>query len=150
MRSARAVAAEWHEEEFGEEQEERARDSKIDEAREGVLELLEENNGSVYYIKQLQVLLEAKFYHWVVGRAIGELINEQAVGHEDAPLENGKATFLFHRSHRYRKRQIDESGEADRKVLSARGRARVRNVGGESVSGCADAVRFWVRKCGGE
>ncbi len=85
---------------------ERPRDSKIDRAKEEVVALLARNRESVYYIKQMQVLLEQDFFHWITGRAVGELIEERSVGHEDAILVGGKARFIFNKGHRYRARQI--------------------------------------------
>jgi len=57
-----------------------ARDVKIDGAKQLVLDFLSKNNEGVFYIKQLQVLLEETYYHWIVGRAVGELIGERAIG----------------------------------------------------------------------
>jgi hypothetical protein len=99
----------WDEQDYGRAQgEERPRDAKIDAAKKLVLEFLSNHTG-VFYIKQLQVLLEGNFYHWIVGRAVGELIDEDAVGSQKVPLKNGKAVFLFKRSLRYRQRRIKKA-----------------------------------------
>lgn len=86
--------------------EEHPRDSKIDEAKRRVRALLDASPRAVYYIKQLQVLFEGEFFHWITGRAVGELIGEGFVSYEDASLAKGKARFVFNKAHRYRIRQI--------------------------------------------
>ena len=118
----------WEEEEIHE-AEERTRDTKIDEAKDGVLKLLEENATSVFYIKQVQVLLEKRFFHWITGRGVGELIDEGGVGYEDVRLRNGKARFIFARGHRYRERQIKQA---------------VKAIEGYSVPNVARASGHWA------
>ncbi len=85
----------------------RRRDRKIDEARAAAQELLNRNRERVYYLRQIQVLLEKRFFHWIVGRAVGELVAEGRVGRDEVALKlAGTAKFVFHREHRYRKREI--------------------------------------------
>jgi hypothetical protein len=96
----------WDDEDFGLTREtERPRDPKIDGAKKLVLDFLTKNEG-VFYIKQLQVLLEGDYYHWIVGRAVGELLEERAIGSQEESLKTGKAVFLFRRGLRYRQRPI--------------------------------------------
>jgi hypothetical protein len=90
----------------GNEKEQRARDPEIDEAKKEVVALLQNRNKSVFFLKQLQVMLEAKFYHWIVGRGLRELIDEGIIAHESVFLKYGTATFVFNRKHRYPRRQI--------------------------------------------
>lgn len=101
----------WDDYEAGgsEEIQDHPRDPKIDQAKKRVRALLDENDRSVFYIKQLQVLLEGDFFHWITGRAVGELVLEGSVGYEDAALAKGKARFVFNRAHRYRIRQISRA-----------------------------------------
>src|SRR5262249_13263133 len=101
----------WNDEFPAEEiEEEHPRDSKIDQAKEEIVAHLDTNPESVYYIKQLQVLLEKQFFHWITGLAIGELIAEGSVGSEDASLADGRrARFVFAKGHRYRIRQIERA-----------------------------------------
>ena len=97
----------WDEEDWASpDQGERPRDRKIDGAKALISDFLSRNKRAVFYIKQLQVLLEGTYYHWIVGRAVGELIDEGAVGHQEVALKHGRAVFLFNRSLRYRQRQI--------------------------------------------
>lgn len=95
-----------------EEIQEHPRDAKIDQAKKSVRVLLDANSASVFYIKQLQVLLEREFFHWITGRAVGELVMEGSVGYEDAALAKGRARFVFNKSHRYRIRQITRAVQA--------------------------------------
>lgn len=96
----------------GEEEEGRRRDTKIDQAKAEIVAMLEANPETVYYIKQVQVLFEKEFFHWITGRAVGELIAEGTVGHEDVPLRHGKARFVFNTGHRYRVREIERAVSA--------------------------------------
>lgn len=98
----------WEEDSPSEPPGERPRDRKIDEAKKLVLRFLSDNEG-VFYIKQLQVLLEENFYHWIVGRAVGELIDDDAIGSQEVARKNGKAVFVFRKALRYRQRRIKKA-----------------------------------------
>ncbi len=87
-----------------------SRDPKTDEAKREVSQLLASNRQSVFYVKQLQVKFESRFYHWITARAVKELVLEGSVGAEDVPLKvGGRARFIFARGHRYRSRQVERA-----------------------------------------
>jgi hypothetical protein len=88
-----------------------SRDTKIDEAKDRILTVMGAEDKRVFFIKQLQVMLEGEFYHWIVGRAVGELVEEKRIGHENVRLRHGKASFLYSRRHRYPRRQIRKAAE---------------------------------------
>ncbi len=87
------------------------RDKKIDEAKSFVLEFFKTNNKQVFYIKQLEVIFEKKFFHWITSRALGELVGEGYLGMVEMPLsvEGTRVKFLFDRKNRYYKREIKKS-----------------------------------------
>jgi len=83
------------------------RDIKIDEARETLLDFFNEHDEGVYYLKQLEVFFEKKFFHWLIAKAVNELIEEGLLGKEEAPLQKGTSLkFVFNKSLRYYKRPI--------------------------------------------
>jgi len=104
-------ALSYHEPEDSEHQE-RPRDPVIDEARSAVEGYVKRDLTTVYYLKQLQVIFERKFYHWITAKAIGELVAERRLRDSFVPLravageENAKVRFIFHPKNRYTKRII--------------------------------------------
>lgn len=125
--------------------EEYERDYKIDEAKEELEEFFEERSRDVFYLRQLQVFHEKQFFHWITADAVNELIEEKILGSETVPLggsqEQTRVKFVFHRSHRYYKRQITRSLEvirayADETVARACGRqAEVLFLNGLAMKG---------------
>ena len=88
----------------------RRRDRKIDEAKTVLLgELFVSEPERVFYERQIEVLYERRFYHWITGRALGELVAEGKVGSALVPLVGAtKLRFYWSRKLRYWKRQADE------------------------------------------
>jgi hypothetical protein len=87
------------------------RDTKIDEAKEYVKNFFKENKKRVFYMKQLEVRFEKKFFHWITARALGELIAEGFLRMVEMPLsvEGTRVKFLFDPQNRYYKRPIKKS-----------------------------------------
>ena len=88
-----------------EEGEAKPRDEKTDLAKTAVLERIQSENR-VFYVQQLQVLHERDFFHWITGRAIRELVDEQriqAFWGELAPDVNIR--LIVRRSYRHWKRE---------------------------------------------
>jgi hypothetical protein len=68
-------------------------------------ELFRSNRDRVYFSRQLQVLFEDEFFHWVTSRALGDLLRSREVRTEDRPLSwGGFISLYWHRSYRYYKR----------------------------------------------
>ncbi|WP_242342705.1 hypothetical protein [Anaeromyxobacter terrae] len=83
------------------------RDPMTDVAKGEILEHLAANVGRVFYSRQLEVLLERKFFHWVTSRAIRELISERVFAVEPVKLgEKTEVRFLVPKGVRYYKRII--------------------------------------------
>ena len=60
----------------------------------------------VFYQRQLAVLHEKAYFHWITSRALRELINAGEIGHEDTKLANGAdITLVWNRRYRYVQRE---------------------------------------------
>jgi hypothetical protein len=75
-------------------------------AREAVRELFETHRERVFYSRQIEVLFEDRFFHWVTNRAVRALTSEGVIVADDrvVPSTNGAITLLWHRSYRYPRR----------------------------------------------
>ncbi len=95
-----------------EQEDERPRDAAIDRAKQAIEELLGERSREVFYGRQVEILLERRFFHWITSFALRELIGEGEIGRERVELEAGGnvwVQFVFSRGHRYRRRQISRA-----------------------------------------
>ncbi len=78
------------------------------EAQEDIKSLYESNRNSVYYVRQLQVKFEKKYYHWITHNALMQLYKYGYLKEITMPREKGTSTHFFvHRSNRYPKREIN-------------------------------------------
>lgn len=85
---------------------ERPRDAKVDEAKEFLLEeVFGKNEERVFYGRQLEVMVERKFYHWITSQALGELVRDGEILSEKLPVRAGlEARFYWTKKVRYWKR----------------------------------------------
>jgi len=84
-------------------------DSYFLRAQEDIKELYENDRESVYYIRQIQVKFEKKYYHWITNNAIIGLYKMGYLRDIRIPREAGTSTRYFvHRSNRYAKRKISK------------------------------------------
>ncbi|MBI2486558.1 MAG: hypothetical protein HYW01_06300 [Deltaproteobacteria bacterium] len=90
------------------------------EAREELTNFFEENSTEVFYSKQVEVIFEKKYYHWVTNRALRFLEGSILNSYQRKLEFGGTAKFYYHNSNRYYKRNInkaakliDEFSEAD-------------------------------------
>jgi hypothetical protein len=66
---------------------------------------------SVLYQRQLQVMFEGKYFHWITVRALSELVQEGTLAADQLPLpRTGTITFYRSVGYRYWKRDADEVG----------------------------------------
>ncbi|MBU1999432.1 MAG: hypothetical protein KKE64_08085 [Candidatus Omnitrophica bacterium] len=81
------------------------------QAKEDIKSLYEEDRGKVFYIRQLQVKFEKKYFHWITYNAIKSLISEKYLKSVPVPVTSSgtEIQFLVHYSNRYPKRDINES-----------------------------------------
>lgn len=86
-------------------------DHVVDEAKDFLKGFFRENKEKVYYFKQLEVMFEKPFFHWVTARAIKELVDEGYLGLVEQPLiEKTRVNFVFGPAGwRYYKRAMKES-----------------------------------------
>jgi hypothetical protein len=74
-------------------------------ARDTLTVLFDERRRRVFFANQLAVLNERRFFHWVTSRAIDDLIGEGVIATETRQLSaGGEMKLLWHKSHRYCKR----------------------------------------------
>jgi hypothetical protein len=88
---------------------ERPRDGYVDSAKGELKKFFSENPESVFYQRQIQVLFEKPYFHWITVRALVELVQEGTIVSEEIPLP-GTGTMVFYRlpTYRYWKRDADE------------------------------------------
>lgn len=93
--------------EEAEEYEQYVPDSYFEEAQGEIRKLYEDDKESVFYLRQLQVKLEKKYFHWVTNNALLGLLK---IGYlKDYRVEKSKGTstrYFIHRSNRYPVRAI--------------------------------------------
>ncbi len=82
-------------------------DAKTQIVKGLILERFEKEPLKVYFQRQLEVLYEKPWFHWVTDRAINELVSEGKIKVEYYPIKVGahhdKVKVLIHKSNRYYK-----------------------------------------------
>jgi hypothetical protein len=80
-------------------------DSEEAKARARLIGHFEDNPESVYYSRQLEVMFEREYFHWVTNRAIRRLVEEGRIISEPRKLGLGsEIKLLWHRKFRFYKR----------------------------------------------
>src|SRR5579864_1591070 len=83
-------------------------DTEEDKARARLIAHFEDNPENVFYSRQLEVLFEREYFHWVTNRALRRLVDEGRVRTEERQLSTGSAIkFVWHRNYRFYKRAAD-------------------------------------------
>ena len=104
------MSDEFYEEFYSDEEEDRPRDNKIDEAKRILIENFFPDDGEgVYYGRQLEIFLEKAFFHWITKKALNELVSERKIKLDVEKLEHHVAHFYSSRQHRYARRQIKQT-----------------------------------------
>lgn len=92
-----------------------APDHYFKEAQEDIRNLYKENPKSVYYIRQLQVMFEKKYFHWVTNNAVIGLLKIGYLKDYRVKRSSGSSTrFFMHHSNRYPIRAINKIEEVVR------------------------------------
>jgi hypothetical protein len=87
----------------------RIADTEEDKARARLIAHFEDNPQSVFYSRQLEVLFEQEYFHWITNRALRRLVEEGRVHMEERQLSTGSTIKLvWHRSYRFYRRSADE------------------------------------------
>lgn len=76
-------------------------------AQEGIKALYETNKEAVFYIRQLQVKFEKRYFHWITNNAAIQLFKFGYLKDVRLERERGTSTrYFIHKSNRYPKREI--------------------------------------------
>src|SRR5438128_636640 len=87
------------------EEDNRPPDPKEYQARAKVEKFINENREKVFFSRQIEVLHEAEFFHWVTNRAIRDLEASGLIESETRSLKGGSTIkLLWHKSYRYYRR----------------------------------------------
>lgn len=82
-----------------------AREPRLDPAKDDVLALLEQDSSRVFYGRQIEVMLEKKYFHWISHKALRELTVQGAVLTEIRVTKGGnKLRLYWSKRNRYPKR----------------------------------------------
>jgi len=85
------------------------RDPVVDDAKEAFKNFFARENKAVFYQRQLQVIFEADFFHWITAHALAELAEEGSIASDRLPLPATGSIILYRaKRHRYWKRQAGE------------------------------------------
>lgn len=95
--------------EEGVDTESREPDPKQEAAEEDITAYLEKNRSTVFFSRQLEVHFEKEWFHWITNRVLRDLVNRRLLKSEVRPLKTGgTVTLLWHKSHRYYRRDALE------------------------------------------
>ena len=90
----------------------RAPDPKEGRARDEIRAFVAGNRGRVFYPRQLQVLFEDTYFHWVTHRAVQDLVADGFLLSEERFLNTGgRVRMLWHSKDRNVRRQITRATE---------------------------------------
>src|SRR5208282_2399342 len=79
------------------------------QARDKVEKFINEHPEKVFFSRQIEILHEAEFFHWVTNRAIRDLEANGKIVSEWRRLKTGSSIkLLWHRSYRYHRRGAAE------------------------------------------
>jgi hypothetical protein len=82
------------------------RDDKIDDARTSILDFFTQNREEVFYERQLTVIFEKTYFHWITVKALLELAAGGSINSQMLELVPGvPIRFFWARGNRYWKRQ---------------------------------------------
>lgn len=84
-------------------------DTAEEKARARLLAYFEDNPQGVFYSRQLEVLFEGEYFHWLTNRVLRRLVQEGRIHTETRQLSTGaEIKLLWHRGYRFYKRAADE------------------------------------------
>lgn len=80
-------------------------DKKETEATTALEQFFSENANRVFYSKQVEVLHENDWFHWITNRALRDLVEDGVIHRDVRELKTGATIHLmWHRTYRYYKR----------------------------------------------
>ncbi|HTZ98477.1 MAG TPA: hypothetical protein VMB18_18890 [Terriglobales bacterium] len=96
----------WDDPESAAELVEYTRDEKIDEAKAALLDFFSDNQRKVFYERQVTVIFERLYFHWITVKALLELSEDGSISSEMLELApKVPIRFFWARSNRYWRRQ---------------------------------------------
>lgn len=89
---------------------EKSADPYVQQAEADILALFDQYPDRVFYYRQLSVLFEHKYFHWVTNMAVHSLVNKRRLATIEIALgEKSRLKFVFRRGLRYYRRIIQKS-----------------------------------------
>ena len=86
-----------------------SKDSFQQDAYSEIKEFLNLNVLKVYYGRQIEVLFEDKYFHWITNRVLRQLVNERVILVESRNLKwGGSVNLYWHKTNRYFKREASK------------------------------------------
>lgn len=80
-------------------------DPQEEEAKKTIKEFFENNKEIVFYSRQVEVIHETQYFHWITNRALRELATQGDIRLQQEELSTGGTVNLYwHRRNRYYKR----------------------------------------------
>jgi hypothetical protein len=77
-------------------------------AQKEIRDIYERDRESVYYLRQIQVMFEKKYYHWITSNAITGLFKIGFLKDVRIQKERGTSTrYFIHKANRYSQRKIN-------------------------------------------
>lgn len=107
-------------EDLREQEPESRQDPYVDECARHLLAFFREHKDRVFYMKQLEVIWEKKYYHWITARALGVLDGGEIKSITKKVREGIEPKFFFHRRNRYYKRAVDKAARIIRRYSEPR------------------------------
>jgi hypothetical protein len=87
----------------------RVEDSEEARARARLLAHFEDNLEAVFYSRQLEVMFEREYFHWVTNRALRRLVEEGRIVSEARKLDLGsEIKLLWNKKYRFYKRAAND------------------------------------------
>jgi len=88
---------------------ERAPDPKVNQARAALEGFFRQHRSEVFYERQLELIFERQFFHWITRKALYELHDSKQLSLEQVPLNDAVSIKFYRpRTHRFWKRQATE------------------------------------------
>lgn len=85
------------------------RDPAVDDAKQQLWRFFDARPLEVFYQRQLQIIFEQTYFHWITARALSELAAEGKIASDTEPLPpTGTITLYRSKTHRYWRRQAAE------------------------------------------
>lgn len=86
----------------------RPRDPQIDAAKAILMEqLFTRDSEEVYYGRQVEIMLEGQFFHWITKKALNELRQEGRIVQSEETTSQFTAHFYHHPRYRFPRRKIN-------------------------------------------